>query len=118
MRALTINEIQKFERGLNPKAAMGTGGLKLEDAFNTLIKPSIEKWEAYITKTLVGKLVSGTFLKFDKDMHAGGKAGWREVTETFRVNSITNWEPDGTINVKDVEGVSYVISINQKIHIG
>ena len=113
MRALTINErINQFERGLNPKAAMGVGGVKLEEAFNTIIKPSIDKWEAYLQKTLTGKLISGNFMKyFDKK--------WTRVENvTIRVALIANWESSGDINVKDTEGITYAISLDEKIHIG
>ena len=113
MRALTINErITHFERGLNPKAAMGVGGVKLEDAFNTIIKPSIDKWEAYLIKTLVGKRVSGKFYEFN------GKT-WEPIENiTFRVNRIVNWEVEGDINVRDDEDNLYSIKLDQKINIG
>jgi hypothetical protein len=113
MRAITINErINHFERGLNPKAAMGVGGLTLDNAYDTIIKAAIEKWDAYLQKNLVGKRISGKFLRFN------GK-NWEDTENiTFRVNRIVNWEVEGDINVKDDEDNTYAININQKIHIG
>ena len=112
MRAKTINEILGFERGLNPKAAMGVGGVKLDDAFNTIIKPAIDKWEIYLKRNLVGRTISGDFRVFN------GKA-WQQVANvTVRVDKIVNWEIDGDINVKDADGNLYAIDINQKMHIG
>lgn len=112
MRAFTINELMRFERGLNPKAAMGTGGVQLDDAFNAIIKSAIEKWDAYLVKNLVGKRISGKFLKFNG-------SSWKETENiTFRINQIVNWEIEGDINVKDDEDNLYAININQKIHIG
>ena len=34
MRAKTINELQDFERGVDPRAAMGIGGINFNERFN------------------------------------------------------------------------------------
>jgi hypothetical protein len=110
-----INEsVMRFERGLNPKAAMGVGGVTLQDVFDQILKDPIDKWEQYIVKTLVGKNVSGKMMKY-----SGDKRNWEgPVNRTVRVDVVVNWEIEGDINVKDINGDLYCILINEKIHIG
>lgn len=116
MRALTINELMRFERGLNPKAAMGIGGVDLQNAFNQILKDPIDKWEKFIVKTLVGKRVSGSFLVFRTTEH-GRK--WVPIENaTITVKEIKSWERDGDINLVDETGDTYSIQLNKKIHIG
>ena len=117
MRAKTINEVMRFELGLNPKAAMSIGGVVLEDAYNQILKDPINKWEKFITKTLIGKRVSGSFLKFGTQ--DDGSRGWYSVENvTFRINNIKSWENNGDIDVIDDEDNVYCIKLDQKIHIG
>ena len=112
MRAKTINEITQFERGISPKAAMGVGGVKLEDAWNNIMITAVSKWEKFLISSLINKKISGKFLKFN------GKTWTETPLITFKVKEIVNWETDGDINVKDEEGNTYAIKLDQKIHIG
>ena len=108
MRAKTINE---FERGMTPKAAMGIGGITLREHYDTLVKPSIDKWQEFITKQFHGKKVTGKFLYFN------GRS-WEESEKTIKVESIINWELEsGDINVEYLNQ-TYCIKLDEKYFIG
>jgi hypothetical protein len=67
MRAKTINEVQHFERGQDPKAAMNIGGINFNQKFNDFV----DEWKASIEKALVGKTITATMKKFW--MEKGGR---------------------------------------------
>jgi hypothetical protein len=69
MRALTINEVQKFKRGMNPKAAMGIGGVTLCDTINKrredlkkkledINNDADEENQKWLRKMFVGKTIT------------------------------------------------------------
>ena len=69
MRAKTVNEDQHFERGKNPKTALGLGGIVLEKELGYRIeetekeislvaKAASEEYSEWLRKTFVGKTIT------------------------------------------------------------
>lgn len=69
MRARKVNEVQNFERGQDPKKALGIGGLDLQSKFEEFIEDlemnismskltQDEAWEDFLQKNLVGKTIT------------------------------------------------------------
>lgn len=74
MRARSVNEVQNFERGQNPKKSLGIGGIdlysELEERLDDLdmvigmeTMTAGEKWREYLEKALVGKTISAKMRK-------------------------------------------------------
>ncbi|MDD5648959.1 MAG: hypothetical protein PHF86_00835 [Candidatus Nanoarchaeia archaeon] len=61
MRAKIINEIQHFERGLDPKESMDIGGINVSKIWNEIIEEPLKKWNKFI-KSFEGKIISGKFI--------------------------------------------------------
>lgn len=133
MRALTINEVQKFERGMNPKAAMGTGGINLGDIRAQKIEERDRRvseisddinneWEEYLRNLLVGKRIT-TFMqrlaKFQKDTM---KSISKSETKVFTIN-VTDVKQeklsDGSLILAGDDNNIYSLSYHhdQKIYI-
>jgi hypothetical protein len=59
MRAKTINEVNKFERGLNPKEAMSIGGVnfgeEFQKEFNEIAKVWFERLKKLKGKTIIAE---------------------------------------------------------------
>ena len=69
MRAKSVNESQNFERGKNPKTALGLGGIVIEKELGTRIdeleyemamaaKATGEEYVEWLRKTFVGKTIT------------------------------------------------------------
>lgn len=71
MRAKTINEVQNFERGIPPKAALEVGGIALGKELWGRKLQYREDWTNYIIKTFHHKTVYGRFGKFAFDKKHG-----------------------------------------------
>ena len=75
MRAKTINELNRFERGKNPKSAMDIGGFIPDDYFNETVQKAIDSWEQYMKEKLEGKWVLG------KLRTMGGDGNWKTIDD-------------------------------------
>jgi len=86
MRAKLVDEGIGFERGTNPKKAMGIGGTVPVELYAEVTKGAFEKWKDFL-EGLKGKKITGKFYPSFK------KSAW--VGDTDRRYS--------EITVKDVE---------------
>ncbi len=136
-----LNETQNFERGQDPKAAMGIGGVELMDDYNERIsdlKVDIEdlksayseSYKDYIREILPGKKITAkmsTLPTISKDGKSKGKYESGEFTIT-----VQDAMPSGNIGeeatrsgygaspslvVADMEGNMYQLNLDQKIRI-
>lgn len=64
MRAKTLSEVQKFERGVPAKAALGVGGIVLGKELWDRKLEYIKEWKEFITKKFLHKTIYGTFGKW------------------------------------------------------
>jgi hypothetical protein len=60
MRAKTINEVQNFERGIDPKQSMDIGGIDIPQTYRDIMDEPKRKWEEF-KKSFIGKTISGNF---------------------------------------------------------
>jgi hypothetical protein len=78
MRAKTLSEVQNFERGIPPKAALGVGGIVLgKELWDRKLK-YIKEWKDFIEKSFLHKTIYGTFAKYTWDVKNSVPAfeGW------------------------------------------
>jgi hypothetical protein len=143
MRAKTVNEDNNFERGRNPKAAIGVGGINLSEIYQEKMEElerdiaitkshANEEWSEFLTKTFVGKKITAhmtrmvTFnLKTKKRSLDDQKSGEFAIevqdiklSEDFSdfIGRHVNITPNAI--VADTEGKIYAMGLNQKIYIG
>jgi len=108
MKAKFINEIQKFEQGLDPKEAMGIGGIVLEDVYiNTIVKAK-QEWNKYV-QSFKGKKIS-----FYKDP-AQYLAKIHDELVTIIVEDISS-DIEGNVRVSDGER-AFFLDTTRKIYI-
>jgi hypothetical protein len=81
MRAKTINEVQDFERGIDPRASMDLGGIK----FTTQLYEFVNQWEENVQKTLIGRTITAVMT----ELKSGGNEG-RTKKQTVTVKEIDN----------------------------
>jgi hypothetical protein len=142
MRAKTVNEDNNFERGKNPKAAIGIGGInlseiyqeKMDDLFNEIAMTKFhanEEWSEFLTKTFVGKKITAhmtrmvTFnLKTKERSLDGQKSGEFTIevqdikpSEDFSdfIGRNVNIAPQ--VIVADTDNKMYTMRLGQKIFI-
>lgn len=112
MRAKTVNEIEKFERNLNPKAAMGIGGIELSKELWKRKEAYIQEWKDYLTNLMMGKTVSGFMHKYvfenAGDVKVPESAGWGNYSvkvAKMNINSDAQMQKEGLpINVVISDG--------------
>jgi len=119
MRAKTINEIQNFERGLSPRAAMEIGGVNFNDMLYELEQEGFQK----LKNSIEGKTIT---VFAEKIMDAGGKQNRKEARFTIHVNeletglNLDHWKGNQSvfwIIVNDIDGNRYKFILDQKIYI-
>jgi hypothetical protein len=142
MRAKTVNEDNNFERGRNPKAAIGIGGInlfeiyqeKMDDLNNEIAMTKFhanEEWSEFLTKTFVGKKITAhmtrmvTFnIKTKERSLDGQKSGEFTIevqdikpSEDFSdfIGRNVNIAPQ--VIVADMDNKIYTMRLGQKIHI-
>jgi hypothetical protein len=117
MRALTINEDQHFERGLNPRASMNVGGINFGKILADGYKELWDKWWNNIVDSLVGKTITAKMTK------ANSYSMMRTVKVERLLEPVTTIGSDEEIHVSlyfiDTEGVVYYLGHldSQKIFI-
>jgi len=142
MRAKTVNEDNNFERGRNPKAAIGIGGINLFDIYAEKMEElereismskinSDTEWEEYLRNTFVGKKVTANMTRMVTfDLKSANKSldGQKSGEFTIEVQDIRPGESfSGAIGrnvtifpqaiIADTEGKIYTMRLNQKIYI-
>lgn len=55
--------MERFQRNINPKAAMKTGGVNFGEEFNIFFK----NWQHYIKSSVEGKTITGIMIKKWRD---------------------------------------------------
>jgi len=135
-----LNETQNFERGQDPKAAMGIGGVELMDIFTEkrqLMEDDIEEikksytdlWQDYVREILPGKEITATMSRLPKVTKDGGTQGKYE-TKSFTI-TVQDAMPSNKLGdevsrgfsitpaliVADLEGNMYQLNLDQKIRI-
>ncbi len=140
MRARTVNESQNFERGTNPKKAMGIGGLDLRKEYEERLdelKMSIsgmevqanEDWFNYIRKTLVGTQITAYMTQLMSINTKTGESSKKRHKGDISIEvQDVKPSPDFTeglakhmmtmpkLIVADMENNMYELVLNQKIH--
>lgn len=143
MRAKTVNEAQNFERGKNPKAALGIGGINLYDLYEERMSDlereiSMSKinadteWEEYLRENFVGKKITAhmtrmvTFNIKTKQKSLDSETKYGEFTivvqdirpgESFSDAIGRNVEISPQAIVADMDNKIYTMRLNQKIYI-
>lgn len=109
MRAKTINEIQHFERNLDPKQFMDIGGIDIPTIYREIMKEPLKKWSEFV-KSFEGKIISGKFIKKDKEK-------WEEVEAIIKVDKAFQKGLSIDFYTKDFPGICYTPKNNTKIRI-
>ena len=120
MRAKTINELQDFERGVDPRAAMGIGGINFNERFNNFS----EEWKTSIEKAVLGKSITARMKEFGMDNRGRSWESGIEMT-TIKLKEIDISMPqrfsgmDMFFNayLTSEDGKRYEIDLDQKIFI-
>jgi hypothetical protein len=120
MRAKTINELQDFERGLDPRATMEIGGINFNQKFNDFV----DQWEISIEKTLVGKTITAKMKKFWTEKGGRSMEG-RLQKQTIKLAEIDISMPESfqgsnmffNSYLTAEDGQRYEMDLNQKIYI-
>jgi len=145
MRAKAVNEIQNFEKGQNPKKAMGIGGLDLSQDYQRRIDDYMQaidgitlshtdEWKEFLKDTLVGKTITAELKKMPSmNAKTGKTSGSHERGEfTIKVKDVMpTWgmgddfsvhnsgsplsTSPPTLIVADMDNNMYQMSMNQKI---
>lgn len=105
MRAKTINEVNKFERGMSPKAAMDIGGVNFGEEFQEEFEQIAFKWFRKL-KGLEGKTITTKALKFYKANNIQ-ITDWEE--HTIKVENVL--EPSLRVNISSKGDVSIVVNL-------
>ncbi len=142
MRAKTINEIQNFERGKNPKSAIGVGGINLSEIYQekmdelerdiaiTKSHANLE-WSEFLTKTFVGKKITAHMTRmvtFNLKTKERSLDGQKSGELTIEVQDIKpsedlsdyigrNVNISPQVIVADMDNKIYTMRLGQKIHI-
>ena len=96
MRAKTINEVQNFERGQNPKRALGIGGFDLSADYNIRMedfKKEVEEsakdykdtWVEFLRKNLIGKTITAKLTSMPGINKETGKTTGKRETGEFTI---------------------------------
>ena len=133
MKARLVEDTQHFERGQNPKAAMGIGGIILEkekqERLNKMREEQKEAevianqdWDMYLQETLIGKKITAKMSSLPTlNVKTNLMSGTRETRVfTIVVEDIsTDNLGDLLLNIviADTEHKMYNLSLNQKISI-
>jgi len=143
MRARTINEIQNFERGKNPKSAMGVGGINLYDVYDERIEElemniqgarvsADNDWIDYLEKTFRGKKITAVMMKMATFNSDKKNMSWKDAKRgefTIVVQDIRSDQAlsDGAgregytvvprIILADMDNNMYSMDLKQKIYI-
>ena len=112
MRAKTINEVQNFERGKNPRSSLGIGGVQFGVEKYKMKEKLKKDWADFVKKTLMGKTITGTFNKLKGDII---ERNWGEYT--VKVKVISNLDIDDMGIVVSDENNRYIIPGDGKIFI-
>ena len=142
MRAKTVNEEQNFERGQNPKKAMGIGGLDLKDKFEEMVEDletdismtkltANEGWEEFLKKSLIGKKITSEMTKMPVISIKGGKPGKmseKRITDEFTVviqdvkssnelqYALDKFSQYPSLIIADIENNLYELALKNKIY--
>lgn len=124
MRAKTINEVQKFERGVPAKAALGVGGIVLgKELWDRKLK-YIQEWKDFIEKSFLHKTIYGMFAKYswkegDSVPNFDGWEKYKVYVEKVMVTDGNEREGLPTdVSVVGKDGAWYKIPVDDKeIHI-
>jgi len=124
MRAKTINEVQKFERGVPAKAALGVGGLVLGKELWNRKEKYINDWKKFLEKSLLNKTIYGNFAKYswkegDSVPNFDGWANYKvEVERVIITDGATKEGLPIELRVVGKDGAWYNIPIDdRKIYI-
>lgn len=121
MRAKTINEIQKFERGQDPKASMDIGGVIFQEIYDKMsidleikkakvINKAIKDWTKFVQQTLVGKTITAKMQKLAKiDTKNNNRMIGKTTTDTFTI-LVMEVIIDKAVFDKDFRNTSIIIA--------
>jgi len=110
MRAKFVYESLDFERGLDPKKAMGIGGFTLGKLYSKFAKEAELKYEDFLRKNFIGKTVSGRM-----DSWEGRHGEWKEWT--IRVSDIDHNFHGPEFSFVDDKGKKYTVLTDEKVRI-
>jgi len=144
MRAKTINEDQKFERGKDPKSSMNIGGINIYDEYDSKVEAlemalQVERinadneWSEYLEKTFNGKRITAIMRKLPslsreklnvKTIDNEAREFTIVVQDTNSSQALSDGAGRGgynivpTIIIADTDNNMYSMKINQKIYFG
>jgi hypothetical protein len=126
-KSFPVKENLDFERGVDPKASMGIGGINFNKNFNDFV----EEWAIAIKKAVEGKTITAYMTKYWTTEDGRSQEG-RKQNQTIKVKEIRISAPD-TFSGKnmfftcyltsedeegdDLDTDKYKIDLNQKIYI-
>jgi len=145
MRAKTVNEDQHFERGKNPKTALGLGGVTLEKELGAKmdeleyeiamsIKAVDDEWKEWLRKTFTGKTITARMSHHPSINKKTNQTNPGKGTKDFTIKVqdvlpsddigkmmdsklYTNPIENQSIIVADMENNIYSIKVSEKIYI-
>ncbi|MDD5648961.1 MAG: hypothetical protein PHF86_00845 [Candidatus Nanoarchaeia archaeon] len=111
MRAKTLNEIQNFERGQDPKKVLDLNGIVPSKKFHEIFKKAKQEWYAYIKELLEGKIISG-------DINEYKAPYWVPVSKSIKViQAKYELKDGGGISIFDESDEEFYIKPGGKIYI-
>lgn len=132
MKARLVEDTQHFERGQNPKAAMGIGGIilekekqkrfeKMKEAQKDAEHIANQDWEMYLQETLIGKKITAKMTSLSTlNVKTHEMSGTRETKEFTVVVEDISTDNLGelllNIVIADTDHKMYSLSLNQKIY--
>jgi hypothetical protein len=113
MRAKTLNEIQNFERGQDPKKVLDLNGIVPSKKFYEIFKKAKQEWYTYIKELLEGKTISGDINEFKASSYE-----WRPISKSIKViQAKYELKDGGGISVFDEFDEEFYIKPGGKIYI-
>jgi hypothetical protein len=104
-RPTPVYEVQNFERGQDPKAAMDLGGIK----FTTQLYEFVNQWEENIQKTLQGRTITAVMRELKSDGNEGATK-----KQTITVKEIDNIYTLGYMGENNSNWHIVIIADNKK----
>ena len=119
MKAKKVYENIEFERGRDPKATLGVGGINFQKMFDELL----DEWMDTVKGSIVGKTISGEFTKYlgvvryQMQKESGPMTVKVVSAENPRPSTGENMSLHWGIEFEGEDGFKYSMRLGQKITI-